>query len=225
MNPITILLTEDHMILRAGLRSLLADEKDIKIVGEAANGRHAVELCQRLQPHVVVMDIRMPLLNGLEATRQILQTSPDTKILILSASSDPIHLEELMKLHIVGYLLKQSEAELLPTAIRAVHNGAVYFSPAIAKHLERNAGSHPTQEPLFTPGLTSREAEVLQLVAESYANKQISAELHISVKTVEKHRQNLMEKLHIHDTAGLTRYAIDRGVIDCEVRVAVADLV
>lgn len=225
MNPITILLSEDHLILRAGLRSLLADEEDIKIVGEAANGQQAVELCLHLQPHVVVMDIHMPRLNGLEATRQIMQALPSTKILILSASSDPIHLEELMKLKISGYLLKQSEAELLPAAIRAAHNGEAYFSPSIARHLEREAGNPASLEHSCSTQLTSREAEVLQLVAEGSANKQISAELHISVKTVEKHRQSLMKKLRIHDIAGLTRYAIDKGVIESEARVAVADLV
>jgi DNA-binding NarL/FixJ family response regulator len=214
MTPITILLSEDHMILRAGLRSLLADEKDLKIVGEAANGRQAVELCQHLQPDVVIMDICMPLLNGLEATRQILRARPATKILILSASSDPIHLEELMKLKISGYLLKQSEAELLPAAIRGAHNGAVYFSPAIASLLARKPGSRATPEHSCAARLTSRESEVLQLVAEGSSNKQISAQLSVSVKTVEKHRQNLMDKLRIHDTAGLTRYAIDRGVIN-----------
>ncbi|MDZ4403969.1 MAG: response regulator transcription factor [Prosthecobacter sp.] len=219
-----MLLSEDHMILREGLRALLAGERDIQIVGEAANGRQAVELCQHLQPHIVVMDIRMPLLNGLEATRQIRRALPATKILILSASSDPLHLEQLMKLNIAGYLLKQSEAELLPAAIRAAHKGGTYFSPAIAKHLERQASNHAEPVHHSVSQLTSREAEVLQLIAEGNANKQMAAALHISVKTVEKHRQNLMDKLNIHDTAGLTRYAIDRGVIDSEVRVAVADL-
>lgn len=225
MNSITVLLSEAHMILRVALRALLADEPDIQIVGEAANGHQAVELCQQLQPHLVVMDIHMPMLNGLEATRQIRRTLPATKILILSASSDPVHLDELMKLKIAGYMLKQSEAEQLPSAIRAAHKGEGYFSPAIARHLERQAGRHAELIHTGTPHLTSREAEVLQLVAEGNANKQISAELGISVKTVEKHRQSLMGKLKIHDTAGLTRYAIDRGVIDSEVRLAVADLV
>ena len=225
MNPITILLSEDHMILRAGLRSLLADEEDIKIVGEAANGHQAVELCLHLQPHIVVMDIHMPLLNGLEATRQILRALPATKILILSASSDPIHLEELMNLKIAGYLLKQSEAELLPAAIRRAYNGQAYFSPSIARQLERDVSNHDRLEHSCSYRLTSREAEVLQLVAEGNANKQISAELHISVKTVEKHRQSLMRKLRIHDIAGLTRYAIDQGVIDSRVRGTVTDVV
>lgn len=211
MNSITVLLSEAHMILRVALRALLAEEPDIQIVGEAANGHQAVELCQQLQPHLVVMDIRMPMLNGLEATRQIRRTLPATKILILSASSDPVHLDELMKLKIAGYMLKQSEAELLPSAIRAAHKGEGYFSPAIARHFERQSGQHAELIHSGTPHLTSREAEVLQLVAEGNANKQISAELGISVKTVEKHRQSLMGKLKIHDTAGLTRYAIDRG--------------
>lgn len=220
---INVLLSEDHLILRDGLRSLLTDEQDIRIIGEAANGRQAVELCQHLHPHIVVMDIHMPQLNGLEATRQILRMLPATKILILSASSDPVHLEELMMLKIAGYLLKQSGLELLLAAIRAVHNGGTYFSPVIAQYLERQNSN------LAEPGhrraalLTSREAEVLQLIAEGKANKQTAAMLNLSVKTVEKHRQSLMKKLDIHDTAGLTRYAIDLGVIDREGRVAVAD--
>lgn len=224
MKPITVLISEDHMILRDGLRALLENEQDIDIIGEASNGREAVDICQQLRPEVVVMDIHMPQLNGMEATRQILHTLPNTKVLILSASSDPMHLEELLHLGISGYVMKQTAASFLSTAIRAVRNGETYFSPAIARHLLRlnrgtgSSGSHPAPAQL-----TSREAEVLQLVAEGKANKEIAAELHISVKTVEKHRHSLMYKLDIHETAGLTRYAIGRGIVDTEVRVAIAD--
>ena len=221
MNTISILLCEDHTMLRDGLRALLSDEEDIKIIGEAANGRLAVKLCQSLKPDVVVMDIRMPLLNGVEASRQILKELPSTKILILSASSDPAHLQELVDLKISGYLLKQTAASNLPAAIRSAHKGETCFNPTIARHLQRLA-----EENQLDPGrrrgsqLTTRETEVLQLVAEGKANKEMAAELNICMKTVEKHRQNLMDKLNIHETAGLTRYAIDRGFTDSEVRVA-----
>lgn len=221
MNTISILLCEDHTMLRDGLRSLLSEEEDIKIVGEAANGRLAVKLCQSLKPDVVVMDIRMPLLNGLEASRQILKELPGTRILILSASSDPAHLQEIVDLKISGYILKQTAASNLPGAIRSAHKGETCFNPTIARHMQRLV-----EENQLDPGrrkatsLTTRETEVLQLVAEGKANKEMAAELNICMKTVEKHRQNLMDKLNIHETAGLTRYAIDRGFIDSEVRVA-----
>ncbi|MES2597293.1 MAG: response regulator transcription factor [Verrucomicrobiota bacterium] len=222
MNPISILLCEDHTMLRDGLRSLLEDEEDIKIIGEAANGRLAVKLCQTLKPDVVVMDIRMPLLNGLEATRQILKDAPNTKVLILSASSDPAHLEELVKLKISGYLLKQTAASSLPSAIRAASKGETVFNPTVARYMQRLAEDSQleTNRRRTTTQLTTRETEVLQLVAEGKANKEMAAELNICMKTVEKHRQNLMDKLNIHETAGLTRYAIDRGLVESEVRVA-----
>ncbi len=221
MNTISILLCEDHTMLRDGLRSLLSDQEDIKIVGEAANGRLAVKLCQSLKPDVVVMDIRMPLLNGLEATRQILKEAPNTKVLILSASSDPAHLEELVNLKISGYLLKQTAASSLPAAIRSAYKGETCFNPTVARYMQRLAEVSQMDPSRRKPTqLTTRETEVLQLVAEGKANKEMAAELNICMKTVEKHRQNLMDKLNIHETAGLTRYAIDRGLVDSEVRVA-----
>ena len=224
MNPITVLLSEDHMIVREGLRALLKLEDDIKVVGEAENGRQAVALASKLCPDVVVMDIAMPLLNGLEATRQILQTTPSTKILMLSAHSDDAYVEQVMALGASGYLIKQTAAHILPEAIRAVHKGGTFFSPTISKRLDhQDKMSHDRGD---LPGktvtvLTSRETEVLQLVAEGKANKEIADELNISVKTVEKHRQSLMEKLNIHDTAGLTRHAIATGIIESSVQVTI----
>ena len=224
MNPITVLLAEDHTIVREGLRALLKLEPDFKIVGEAENGRQAVALVCKLCPDVVVMDIAMPLLNGLEATRQILQTAPSTKVLVLSAHSDDAYVEQVMALGAAGYLVKQTAARVLPDAIRNVHQGKGFFSPTISKRLKDQdtkamaRGDAPGKAPL---SLTSREMEVLQLVAEGKANKETAAELHISVKTVEKHRQSLMEKLNIHDTAGLTRYAISAGIIESSVQVTI----
>lgn len=224
MNPITVLLAEDHTIVREGLRALLKLEADFKIVGEAENGRQAVALASKLCPDVVVMDIAMPLLNGLEATRQILETTPSTKVLVLSAHSDDAYVEQVMALGASGYLIKQSAAHVLPAAIREVHKGKVFFSPAISKRRaehEKKALARGDMSGKATTKLTSREMELLQLVAEGKSNKETGDILHISVKTVEKHRQSLMVKLSIHDTAGLTRYAISAGIIESSVQVTI----
>src|ERR1035437_5577006 len=221
---ITVLLAEDHMIVREGLRRLLEAESDIEVVGEAANGRQAVEMTRKLRPAVVVMDIAMPLLNGLEATRKIRQAVPDAKVLILSAHSDDAYVERVTALGAAGYLIKQTSAQFLSEAIREVQKGNTFFSPSVAKSLR-----HQNQKSLDRKGLpkakvarlSSREVEVLQLIAEGEANKQIAAELGISIKTVEKHRDHLMRKLDIHDTAGLTRYAIAEGIVECDVHLTI----
>ena len=166
----------------------------------------------------------MPKLNGLEATHQIRQTVPDTKILILSAHSDDAYVESVTALGVSGYLIKQTSGHFLSTAIREIHKGNTFFSPTIEKRRR-----HQQQQSLDRKGLlkkkaitlSSREVEVLQLIAEGEANKQIAGELGISVKTVEKHRDHLMQKLDIHDTAGLTRYAITSGAIECEVPLTI----
>jgi DNA-binding NarL/FixJ family response regulator len=224
MNPITVLLAEDHAIVREGLRALLKLEDDLKVVGEAENGRQAVTMAGKLRPAVVVMDFAMPLLNGLEATRQILHAQPGTKVLILSAHSDDAYVEQVMALGAAGYLIKQTAAHVLPEAIRKVHKGSSFFSPSISKRLNEHDKKARARGDL--PGtkavpLSSREMEVLQLIAEGKANKETAEELHISVKTVEKHRQSLMDKLNIHDTAGLTRHAIATGIIESSVQVTI----
>jgi DNA-binding NarL/FixJ family response regulator len=216
MKKITVLLAEDHTIVREGLRALLNSEKDIEVLGEAKNGREAVEMTRKLCPSVVVMDIAMPLLNGMEATRQILVATPSTKVLVLSAHSDDAYVERVMELGASGYLIKQTAAHVLPEAIREVCKGKTFFSPDISKRMNHHqkralARGEPGKK---TVRLTSRETEVLQLIAEGKANKQTADELSISIKTVEKHRQSLMEKLNIHDTAGLTRHAIAAGIIE-----------
>lgn len=226
VNPVTVLLAEDHMIVREGLIALLKLEKDIAVVGEAENGRVAVEQTRLLRPEVVVMDIAMPLLNGLEATRQILQASPETKVLVLSAHSDDAYVEMVMALGASGYLVKQSAAHVLPEAIREAHKGNTYFSPTIARRRNQlrqksqARGTVRNSKTEATP-LSPRELEVLQLIAEGKTNKESADELRISFKTVEKHRQSLMEKLNIHDTAGLTRYAIAARIIESSVRVTI----
>ena len=225
MNPITVLLADDHAVVREGLRALLDAESGIEVVGEAETGREAVRLTKKLLPAVVVMDIAMPLLNGLEATRQILKAVPETRILILSAHSDDEYVDEVIRLGAAGYLIKQTSANILSQAIREAQKGKMFFDPTVAKRLgDRRENSRLGASGWRTKGdvgLTSREVEILQLIAEGKANKQTADELGISIKTVEKHRQNLMSKLGIHDTAGLTRYAIAAGIIESAVRLKI----
>ena len=227
MNPtkqITVLMAEDHAIVRQGLCALLNTDGHFKIVGEAQTGREAVKMALSLKPDVVLMDIAMPVLNGLEATRQILAANPGAKVIILSAHSDDEYIQRMNDAGAVGFLEKQSSAEILTKAIQEVAKGRKYYSPAIAKRM-RDAESQPRDREGMVKvdgqKLTSREAEVLQLVAEGRANKQVAAELGISIKTVEKHRQHLMDKLNIHDTASLTRYAISTGVIENRVQLTI----
>jgi DNA-binding NarL/FixJ family response regulator len=224
MKRITVLLAEDHHIVREGFRSLLKHERDIEVVGEAATGRQAVQLTRQLRPSVVVMDIAMPLLNGLEATRQIRKDFPDTKVLILSAHSDDAYVEQVAELGAAGFLLKQTSSHDLATAIREAQKGNTFFSPAISRrvqHRPQKSAARGEASKKCGNRLSSREVEVLQLIAEGEANKQIAAELGISIKTVEKHRDHLMQKLDIHDTAGLTRYAIAAGIIESSVQLTI----
>jgi DNA-binding NarL/FixJ family response regulator len=219
MKKIRVLLVDDHTVLRQGLRSLLLDKPDIEVIGEAENGRQAVQLAAKLLPDVVVMDIAMPQLNGLEATRQITKELPTVKVLILSTYGEDEYVHQLTEAGAVGYLIKQTASTDLIEAIREAYKGNAYFSPSIAKRLlDRyrdsflNGGKPINQKAAVH--LTSRELEVLQLVAEGKGNKQMAAELCISIKTVEKHRQQVMDKLDLHEVAGLTRYAIAQGIIE-----------
>ena len=224
IKPITVLLAEDHSIVREGLRTLLQAEADFEVVGEAASGRQAVELAGKLQPAVIVMDIAMPLLNGIEATRQVLKAAPATRVLMLSAHSDDAYVDQVIALGAAGYLIKQTAANVLPKAIREVAKGKTFFSPSIARRLDHQNQTMPDRDGLLKKKisqLTSREMEVLQLIAEGNANKQTASELGIGIKTVEKHREHLMQKLNIHDTAGLTRYAISAGIIESSVQLTI----
>ena len=221
---VTILLADDHAIVRQGLGALLKADGQFKIVGEARNGREAVELARAARPDVILMDIAMPILNGLEATRQIMAANPAARIVILSAHSDDAYVDSLIAAGVKGFLEKQSSAEILTHAISEVARGHTFFSPAIAKRQrtdQHTPRDRDGQRKVNASRLTVREAEVLQLVAEGRANKQVAAELKISIKTVEKHRQHLMDKLNIHDTAGLTRYAIAAGVIESSVQLTI----
>jgi DNA-binding NarL/FixJ family response regulator len=185
-------------------------EGEIELVGEAQNGRQAVALVKKLRPAVVVMDIGMPSLNGLEATRHILKEVPSAKIIILSAHSDDAYVKNAMESGAVGFLPKQSSSQLLCEVIRKVNKGHTVLGQIIAKRIPKGERKSLSRGGRINPRgdrLTSREMEVLQLIAESHANKQIAVELGIGMKTVEKHRERLMAKLNIHNIAGLTRYA------------------
>ena len=221
---ITVLLADDHQIVREGFRSLLEHEPDIRVVGQAENGRQAVQLTRKLRPEVVVMDIAMPLLNGLEATRQIRKEVPDTKVLILSAHSDDAYREQAVVLGAAGFLLKQTSSHHLARAIREVQEGKPFFGQSPPRraqdHAQKTAGQAGRSKP-DRNRLSSREAEVLQLIAEGKPNKLVAAELGVSFKTVDKHRQHLMAKLNIHNIAGLTRYAISAGIMESSVQVTI----
>jgi len=222
MKRITVLLAEDHMVVREGFRKLLEAEDDIEVIGEAQNGRQAVELTRKLRPAVVVMDIAMPLLNGLEATRQVRKALPDTKVIMLSAHSDDAYVDQAVAVGAVGFLLKQTSSHNLAVAIREVQKGNTFFSPSVSKRLhDQKVSAKGGALRKKVAHLSSRELEVLQLIAEGKANKQTASELGISIKTVEKHRQNLMAKLNIHEISGLTRYAIGAGIIESSVQLKI----
>ena len=224
MNKIRVLLADDHTVVRQGLRVLLEAEPDITVVGEAETGRQAVQLARKLAPDVIVMDIAMPNLNGLEATRQITREVPNARLLVLSSYNDDEYVHQVTEAGASGYLLKQTAATDLIKAVREACKGNAFFSPAISRRLvERYREAVLEGVPVRKrPNLlTSREAEVLQLIAEGKANKQIAAELSISIKTVEKHRQQVMNKLNIHDVASLTRYAISKGIVESGARLEV----
>ncbi len=224
MKRITVLLADDHTIVREGFRKMLDQESDLEVVGEAQDGRQAVAMAKKLCPAVVLMDIAMPLLNGLEATRQLVKELPGTKVLMLSAHSDDAYVKNATESGAVGFLLKQASAHDVCRAIREVQKGNTFFSASVARRQARLNPALPTRSGALqkkTAHLTSREMEVLQLIAEGKANKETAGLLGIGMKTVEKHREHLMQKLDIHDTAGLTRYAISAGIIESSVQVTI----
>jgi DNA-binding NarL/FixJ family response regulator len=217
MKSIAVLLADDHVMVRQGLRVLLEAQPDIAIVGEAETGRQAVQLARTLQPDVIVMDILMPDLNGVEATRQIVKEMPHARVLVLSSYSEDEYVDQLTEAGASGFVRKQSPAIDLIHAVRETSKGNPFFSPAVSKRMSERCTESLLNGSLArrrSDHLTPREAEVLQLIAEGRANKQIAFDLCISIKTVEKHRQQVMDKLNIHHTAGLTRYAIRNGVIE-----------
>ncbi len=215
-NKITVLLADDHTVIREGLKMMLEAAGDIRVVGEAENGQQAVQMTKRLQPTVLLLDLAMPLLNGIEATRQIVRECPSTKVMILSTYSDDDFVHQIIEAGAKGYLVKQTAGQDLLRAVREASRGGSFFSPAVASRLQAQANKNFAQSGTKKregPRLTTREREVLQLIAEGLANKQIADELKISIKTVEKHRQQMMSKLNIHEVASLTRYALSKGLI------------
>lgn len=215
---IRVLLADDHAVLRDGIHALLEDETDIQVVGEAEDGRSAVEQARQLEPDVVIMDIGMPLLNGLEATRQIKRDNPGIQVLILTMHENPEYVAQVLSAGGSGYVLKKAAGKELVQAIRDVARGEAQFSPSVARTLAQlylqSLDSDAVRDPY--DDLTPREREVLQLVAEGHSNQQVAEELGLSVKTVKTHRLHLMQKLDLHDRAELIRYAYQKGILSTD---------
>ncbi|MGA1369006.1 MAG: response regulator [Blastocatellia bacterium] len=207
----TILLVDDHAVVRQGFRMILSAEPDFEVVGEAANGREAVSFAESLQPDVVLMDVSMPELNGIEATRRIVTVSPRTRILALSMHRDSVYVREILRAGASGYLLKEAGDQDLLTAIRAIAQGQGYLSPAVSDAVLHDYRKHVT-DPIDL--LTSREREVLQLIAEGKTSKEIALTLDLSTYTIESHRGRIMEKLNLHSAGDLVRFAFRNGLID-----------
>ncbi len=208
---IRILLVDDHAVVRQGFRMILGAQPDMEIVGEAGNGREAISQAAELQPDVVVMDVAMPELNGIEATRRIAESSPRARVLALSMHKDSVYVREILRAGAKGYLLKESIDVDLLTAVRAVAKGDGYLSPAVSEAVLTDYRKHVT-DPLDL--LSSREREVLQLIAEGKTNKEIAGSLNLSVYTVDAHRGRIMEKLNLHSAGELVRFAVRKGLID-----------
>ena len=217
MDPIRVLLADDHALVRAGIRLLLEKLPDIEVVAEASDGRESIRLVEQHEPHVVLTDIAMPFLNGLEVTRRLAKTFPNVRVLILSMYSDEEHVYLALRAGAAGYLIKGAARQELQLAIRAVARGDTYLSPPPLTKLMMTKSGQQTKID-FNPlrDLSTRQTQVLQLIAKSKTTKQIALELSISVKTVESHRAQLMERLDIHDIASLVRYAIKVGLVQLD---------
>jgi DNA-binding NarL/FixJ family response regulator len=216
MSAIRVLIVDDHAIVRDGIRALLAGDKDVQVIGEAGGGREAIELARKLTPDVIVMDIAMPDLGGLEATLAIRGERPDSRIVVLSQYSDPSYVRRFLKAGVAGYVLKKAAGADLVAAIRSVARGGLVLDPEIAR--DALAGETPAEQSRDAAGdeyerLTDREKQVLKLVAEGRSNKEVAALLDISIKTAMSHREHVMEKLRAHNRTDLIRFALRHGVI------------
>ncbi len=210
---VKIIVADDHKIVRDGLISMLDKEPDFRVVAEAEDGRQAVRLCEKHLPDVVVMDIVMPDLNGIEATQQIVSSCPNSKVIALSMHTDRRFVTRMLKSGASGYLLKDSAFNELASAIRTVVSGQIYLNPKVAGVVvDEYLHNRNQDEPSGLPSLTAREREVLQLLAEGRSTKEVASHIHVSVKTVETHRQNIMKKLNIFNLADLVKYAIREGI-------------
>ena len=223
MSRIRILLADDHALVRAGIRSLLQNIAEVEVVAEADDGREALKLIASLQPDIVLMDIAMPNLNGLEAATRVTKEFPNVRVIILSMHANEEYVLQSLRAGAAGYLLKGARAAELELAVASVARGETYLSPAASKHVivdyvQRSAGDTLSSQDERSPveRLTPRQREILQLIAEGHSTKEIAHTLNISVKTAETHRTQIMERLGIHDIAGLVRYAIRAGLIDSE---------
>jgi two-component system response regulator NreC len=214
-NNLRVLIAEDHTILREGLRALLCSDPDIEVVGEVENGRDAIRLAATLAPRLVLMDISMPGINGIEAMAEIKKRFPDTKVITLTVHKTDEYIREALQAGVDGYVLKDATADELIMAIKSVANGKTYLSPSISERIVSGYldGGKSTGISTAWDTLTHREREILKLIAEGHTNKRIATYLCVSVKTVEKHRSNLMKKLDLHNAPMLTAFAIEKGVI------------
>ena len=216
MKQTTVLIVDDHRMMREALVMILERENDITVVGQASDGREGAEKAAKLKPDVVTLDVAMPNLNGLDAARHIRRNSAATRILIITSYDDDLYIQHALESGVDGYITKHSAAETLAKAVRELAKGGNVYSPNVKKRIPQYEKTDGGRKLLRRKSdtLTGRETEVLQLIAEGNANKQSADKLGISIKTVEKHRQAVMNKLHIHDTAGLTRYAISAGMVE-----------
>lgn len=211
---IRVLLADDHAILREGLKTLLATDPEIQVIGDASNGQEAVNLVEKLKPDVLLMDIGMPVMNGLEAAKKIAQLYPTVKVLILTQYDSQDYLFNVLQAGAQGYVLKRSASTELFSAIKTVHDGLAYLSPAMTKTLiKEHVGTEQTVIEKTKNLLTAREQEILKLIAEGKTNQEIAGQLIISLKTVQTHRAHILEKLNMHDRTELVKYAIAKGII------------
>jgi two-component system response regulator NreC len=219
MKKVKLLVADDHKIFRQGIKKLLEVESDLQVVGEAADGREAVKKATELKPDVILMDIAMANLNGLEATKQIKKVLPSVKVIMLTMHKNEEYILQSFQAGASGFILKEGAVEELVSAIRSIHSDKSFLSPSISKTLIdaylRKMETGKTETPFDL--LTDREREVLQLIAEGYTNREVAKSLFISVKTVEAHRAHIMQKLNIHDIAKLVKYAIQKGLVDLNV--------
>ena len=213
MKPARVLLADDHTLVRAGVRKLLESMAEVEVVGEADDGRKVLLLAEQLQPDLVLMDLSMPGLTGLEATARLLKAWPKTRVLVLSMHQNDEYVRQALRSGALGYLLKDAAPEELESAVKAVLRGQTYISPAVAKSAKSGNPMTLQSDHSSTPQLTPRQIEVLRMVAEGLSSKEIARRLDVSVKTVDSHRTGLMKQLDIHEVTGLVRYAMRTGLI------------